>query len=247
MKLCPAHFASGRQVAGGGLSTIVKRSESEVATLAAEIEARLAVVSGSTTEELRRVRREYSRQLKNAEPHVVIELAEQLLRVPRMDCRFVAYELIHHHRGALSRLNAKQLGWLGRGMASWGAVDCFGIYLAGPVWRERQVSNSVIHGWARSTDRWWRRAALVSTVPLNSKSRGGTGEAQRTLGVSRLLERDRNPMVAKALSWALRELAKRDPRAVREYIANRKDVLPALVVREVKNKLSTGLKNPKKR
>jgi 3-methyladenine DNA glycosylase AlkD len=62
-----------------------------------------------------------------------------------------------------------------------------------------------------------------------------------------LLERDRDPMVAKALSWALRELAKRDPHAVREYIARRQNVLPALVLREVKNKLSTGPKNPKRK
>jgi 3-methyladenine DNA glycosylase AlkD len=54
-------------------------------------------------------------------------------------------------------------------------------------------------------------------------------------------------MVVKALSWALRELAKRDPGAVRKYVAARKDVLPALVLREVQNKLTTGLKNPKKR
>jgi 3-methyladenine DNA glycosylase AlkD len=144
-------------------------------------------------------------------------------------------------------LNAQQLERLGGGIASWGAVDCFAVYLAGPAWRERQVPNSLIRGWARAADRWWRRAALVSTVSLNSKSRGGTGEPQRTLEVCRLLERDRDPMVAKALSWALRELAKREPRAVREYITKRKDVLPALVLREVKNKLRTGLKNPKKR
>jgi 3-methyladenine DNA glycosylase AlkD len=211
------------------------------------MEARLAGMAGSTTEELRRVRREYSRQLENAEPRAVVQLAERLLRVPRRDGRFLAYELIHHHRVALSRLNAKQLERLGRGIASWGAVDCFAVYLAGPAWRERQVPNSLIHSWARARDRWWRRAALVSTVPLNSKSRGGTGEPERTLEVCRLLERDRDPMVTKALSWALRELAKRDPRAVREYIVKRKEVLPALVVREVKNKLNTGLKNPKKR
>lgn len=107
----------------------------------------------------------------------------------------------------------------------------------------------LIHGWARArgADRWWRRAALGSTVPLNSKSRGGTGEGQRTLGVCRMLEQDRDPIVTKALSRALPELAKRDPRAVWEYIAKRKDVLPALVLREVKNKLRTGLKNPKTR
>ena len=109
----------------------------------------------------------------------------------------------------------------------------------------RSVPNTLIHGWARSANRWWRRAALVSTVPLNNKSQGGEGDTYRTLQVCRLLERDRDPMVTKAMSWALRELSKRDPRAVREYLAARRDVLPAIVLREVTNKLRTGVKNPR--
>ena len=220
---------------------------SEVSALAAKIEERLAGIGGSTTAALRQVRRGFSQRLKDAEPHVVNKVAERLLGVPHRTYRFVAYELIHHHRGALTRLNARQLERFGSGIASWGAVDCFAVYLAGPAWRARQVPDSLIHGWARSADRWWRRAALVSTVPLNSKSRGGAGEAQRTLAVCQLLERDRDPMVTKALSWALRELAKRDSSSVRRYVAKRKDVLPALVLREVRNKLRTGVKNPKKR
>jgi hypothetical protein len=43
----------------------------------------------------------------------------------------------------------------------------------------------------------------------------------------------------------LRELAKRDPRAVRHYLKDREDALPSLVLREVRNKLETGVKNPK--
>ncbi|MGB0033925.1 MAG: DNA alkylation repair protein [Candidatus Acidiferrales bacterium] len=216
-----------------------------VSALAEEIDERLSGLRRSATADLREVCREFSARLKAAAPHVVIELATLLLEVPRFEYRFIAYELIHHHPSALSHLNAWQLEQLGRGIATWGEVDCFAVYLAGPVWRDRRVSNSLVHGWARSADRWWRRAALVSTVPLNSKSQGGKGDAYRTLQVCRLLERDRDPMVAKALSWALRALAKRDPRAVREYITNRKDALTALVVREVSNKLATGLKNPK--
>jgi 3-methyladenine DNA glycosylase AlkD len=218
-----------------------------VQALAAEIDERLSNQSWSNTTDLRALRREFSHRLKDAAPHVVIEIANLLLEIPSIEHRFVAYELIHHHPSALSHLNAWQLEQLGRGISSWGAVDCFGIYLAGPLWRMRHVPNSVIHAWARSADRWWRRAALVSTVPLNSKSPGGTGDASRTLQVCRLLDRDSDPMVFKALSWALRALAKRDPRAVREFIASREEVLHSQVLREVKNKLQTGLKNPKKR
>ena len=217
-----------------------------VPALAEEIDERLSsLAGGAATAELREVRREFTHRLKDAAPHVVLELADLLIDVPQTAYRFIAYELIHHHPAALSHLNAWQLEQLGRGIASWGAVDCFAVYLSGPVWRDRRIPNSLIHGWARSADRWWRRAALVSTVPLNSKSQGGAGDTYRTLQVCRLLEPDRDPMVTKAMSWALRELAKRDPRAVRDYLAARKDVLPAIVLREVTNKLKTGVKNPK--
>jgi 3-methyladenine DNA glycosylase AlkD len=216
-----------------------------VSALAQEIDEQLSAMPQAATADLRQLRRGFSKRLRDAAPYVVIELASLLLEVPDMEHRFMAYELIHHHPGALSHLNAWQLEKLGRGMANWAAVDCYAVYLAGPVWRERRVPNSLVHGWAKSIDRWWRRAALVATVPLNSKARGGTGDTYRTLQVCRLLESDRDPMVAKALSWALRELAKRDPRAVRDFLATRRDVLPALVLREVRNKLVTGVQNPK--
>ncbi|HLF02206.1 MAG TPA: DNA alkylation repair protein, partial [Anaerolineales bacterium] len=115
------------------------------------------------------------------------------------------------------------------------------------AWREGQISDSVIYGWAKSKNRWWRRAALVSTIGLNNKARGGTGDTPRTLAVCALLVSDRDDMVVKAMSWALRELAKRDPKAVRKFITEHQYELAARVIRETNNKLKTGLKNPKKR
>jgi 3-methyladenine DNA glycosylase AlkD len=53
-------------------------------------------------------------------------------------------------------------------------------------------------------------------------------------------------MVVKALSWALRVLARRDAPAVKAFLAQHKGALHARVVREVRNKLRTGLKNPKR-
>ncbi len=56
-------------------------------------------------------------------------------------------------------------------MDGWGAVDVFGSLVSGPAWRENQVKDALIHGWARSRDRWWRRAALVSTARRNVAAR----------------------------------------------------------------------------
>jgi len=97
--------------------------------------------------------------------------------------------------------------------------------------------------WAQSPDRWWRRAALASTVPLNNKTRGGAADDRRTLVICKLLIQDRDDMVVKAMSWALRELAKRNPVAVRKFIDQYQLQLAPRVIREVNNKLRTGKKN----
>jgi 3-methyladenine DNA glycosylase AlkD len=80
-------------------------------------------------------------------------------------------------------------------------------------------------------------------VPLNLRSRGGTGDTNRTLDICQRLVADRDDMVVKALSWALRELVVWDPDAVRRFLEADDGVLAPRVRREVRNKLETGLKN----
>ena len=136
---------------------------------------------------------------------------------------------------------------LGERMADWGSVDAFGCLVSGPAWRRGRLPDAAIHRWAASPDRWWRRAALVSTVPLNLRSRGGTGEVGRTLEVCRRLAGDGDDMVVRALSWALRELVVWDPGAVRRFLDDHREVLAGRVRREVRHKLETGRKHPARR
>jgi 3-methyladenine DNA glycosylase AlkD len=219
------------------------QGQMDVEDLAIDIRRRLHRLGNFDAQSLRTVRRALSKQLADAPASFLISLAEHLLETPSFACRFIAYELILYHKEALRSLRAADLERLGRGIDSWGAVDTFACYLAGPAWREKQIPDAVIHRWARSKDRWWRRAALVSAVPLNNKARGGLGDAKRTLRVCDILIDDRDDIVVKALSWALRELAKRDPDAVRDFVNERHDRLAKRVLREVNNKLSTGRKS----
>jgi 3-methyladenine DNA glycosylase AlkD len=211
---------------------------------AREIEAKIRALPSLKTDPVRAVRRAYSKRLTKAPSAFVIEVALRLLDAPGVH-RFVAYELVKYHPAAAASLREKQLERFGRGLDEWGEVDCFACYLAGPAWREHQISDKVIHRWARSKDRWWRRVALVSTVPLNSRAQGGKGDTERTIEVCRLLLSDRDDMVVKAMSWALRELSKRDPKSVRAFLNEHRELVASRVIREVSNKLSTGLKNPK--
>lgn len=226
--------------AGEHDATMSRVNEPITASLATEIDRRIRALPDQRTASIRRVRREFSEQLRGASADEVLALAQALVERQR----WVAYELIYHHSSGLSALDIEQVERLGRGIDTWGAVDAFGRYVSGPAWQRGLIPDDAVHRWAHSSDRWWRRAALVSTVPLNLRSAGGTGDAERTLELCRRLTSDRDDMVVKALSWALRALVIWDPDAVRAFLHAHGDELAARVRREVNSNLETGLKNP---
>ncbi|MHC4550174.1 MAG: DNA alkylation repair protein [Planctomycetota bacterium] len=200
---------------------------------------------GVTTPDLRAITREVGRGLREATPEEMLGLAHALIAHQTFEGRQAAYELLVRHRKTLAGLTTREVERLGRGIDNWASVDTFACYLAGRAWREGRVSDAAVARWARSRDRWWRRAAVVSTVPLNKKSHGGSGDTARTLAICERVAADRDDMVAKALSWALRELVARDRRAVARFLEKHEAELAARVLREVRNKLRTGRKHPK--
>lgn len=219
----------------------------KIATTATVFTRQIEELPSHTARPLHALRRKCSKGLADWDGRAVVQLALRLLRRSEHAYRFFGSALVFHHPPALKTLTPAIVEELGQGIDSWGDVDIFACYLSGPAWRLRRVSDQRIHRWAGSENRWWRRAALVSTAALNRKSLGGTGDVPRTLAVCRLLVEDSDDMVVKALSWALRELVPHDARAVREFLREHQDTLAARVVREVTCKLTTGVKNPRRR
>jgi 3-methyladenine DNA glycosylase AlkD len=223
-------------------------SKADVAgAFAAELSARLAAQRQRTVPALRVLRREASRRLRTVRGVAVLRVAFTLLEQRDVCPRWFAYELVHHHKAAMAGLSATALNKLAKGLAAWHEVDPFGLYLLGPAWRDGRVSDAFVASWTRSQDRWRRRSALVATVALNNAARGGGGDATRTFAICDPLLDDRDDMVVKALSWALRALAVRQPAAVVEYLDVHGDRIAARARREVRNKLRTGLKSGRRR
>jgi 3-methyladenine DNA glycosylase AlkD len=217
----------------------------DASDVAAAIDAAIRALPVQNTPNVRAIRRAYSRQLRQAEPAFVLDVARTLRKA--YGYRGVPYELIRQHNAAFRSIGEAELEELGQGIDSWWAVDSFARTLAGPAWLEGQVTDATIHRWANSVDPWWRRAALVCTVALNVRSHGGYGDVPRTLRVCGMLVADHEDTVVKALSWALRELVVHDPHAVRAFLETHEGDLAARVKREVRNKLTTGLKNPRQK
>ncbi len=203
-------------------------------------------IIGVTVPDLRTLVKATRLDLRKAGPAYVIDVALALVEGGTFEGRQVGYELVAGHKATMASLTPEQLEKLGQGNDNWASVDTFSCLITGILWLHGRLADSVFENWVRSNNLWWRRTAVVSTTPLNQKSKGGTGDFRRTLAMVGPVQHEKHPMIWKAVSWALRNLVQWDKNRVTAYVDAHENVLPAAVKREVRKKIETGVKNPQK-
>jgi 3-methyladenine DNA glycosylase AlkD len=172
-----------------------------------------------------------------------INLAIQLVETKIFECQHIAYVYLNKNKKVLAALTKGDIEKLAKYLDNWVSVDTFSVFIYGVAWRLGIINEDAVKNLLKSNDYWQRRIAVVSTVPLNQKSQGGTGDAKRTLEICSLVVNDHKDMVVKALSWALRELSKREKTLVKEFLNRNRNHLHKKVIREVEHKLNFGTKN----
>ena len=200
-------------------------------------------VLGVKADDLKAVIRIIRNDTAREEPAQVIRLCKEMALTGIFEVQHVAFGLLNKKYKIIEHLTPEDLLVLGTFMDNWPSTDTYGTQVSGPAWRLNCIDDKTVRTWAESPDKWWRRIALVYTVALNLKSQKGEGDVDRTMMICEILVSDRDDMVVKALSWALRELSKRYPIEVDEFIEINKNDLAGRVIREVKRKLLTGRKN----
>lgn len=202
-------------------------------------------VLGVKNPDIRTVVKSLKTTMRGTSPSDQIEVAKALVMTRIFECQQVAYEFIGKNKTLCAALSKEDVDQLNRHQDNWVSVDMYSAYILGIAWRLGTIDDAYILDKTRSCDFWTRRQSLVATLCWNQKARGGTGHAEKTLMICSLFVDDHHDMINKALSWALRELSKRDPQSVTRFMHENDSRLHGRVRREVWNKLRTGLKNPK--
>jgi 3-methyladenine DNA glycosylase AlkD len=116
--------------------------------------------------------------------------------------------------------------WLPR-ISSWADHDGLVHYLISPLVAAEPRRASAVFRWAKSRNRWHRRAACVALIRA-ARQRILFEEITR---LSDLVLSDSDDMVQKGLGWLLRETAKADAKRTVPYLKNVRDKAPRLVLR----------------
>jgi len=200
-------------------------------------------VIGVTVPNLKIVLKELCKQTKPFENKEKLALIKKLIDENVFELQQIAFEYLQTEKNLYKSLTEGFIESIEKNLDNWLSVDYFGAIVVGCAWRENLISTEKVKRYLGSADFWIRRIAIVATVSLNQKARGGFGDSKRTFEICRLVVGDHQEMIIKALSWALRELAKIDRESVIDFVNEYKNSLHKKVLREVNNKLKTGLKN----
>jgi 3-methyladenine DNA glycosylase AlkD len=112
--------------------------------------------------------------------------------------------------------------------AWWDFVDDIAIRLVGMVLLDdRERMHPKLDRWIDDPNMWIRRTAILSQI----KHRDRTDQDQ-LFGYCLKRADEKEFFIRKAIGWALREYAKTEPDAVREFALNHRDQLSGLSFRE---------------
>jgi 3-methyladenine DNA glycosylase AlkD len=100
-------------------------------------------------------------------------------------------------------------------------------YLIAPMVAAKSGRTTGVFRWAKSPDRWHRRAACVSLIQ-GTRRKLFFAEIKR---LSNMLLYDEDDMVQKGMGWLLRETAKADAKRTVPYLMSIRERAPRLVLR----------------
>jgi 3-methyladenine DNA glycosylase AlkD len=157
----------------------------------------------------------------------LLRVADQLFSGRNLEEKVFAVFLLENLTGEFGDAEFRLFeSWLAR-ISSWADHDGLVHYLVSPMVAAKPGRTKNVFRWAKSRDRWLRRAACVALI-RGARQRMFFPEIQR---LTAMLLSDEDDMVQKGLGWLLRETAKFDAKRAVPYLMSIRERAPRLVLR----------------
>jgi 3-methyladenine DNA glycosylase AlkD len=190
---------------------------------------------GWYTAALRSFARQRAREiLREHDLEFLVQVADRLFNGRVLEEKIFAVLLLENRTRKLDERHFRLLeSWIDR-ISSWADHDGLVHYLIAPLIATDSKRLARIFTWAKSPDRWHRRAACVALIQGTRQK----NSFRQIVQLSNLLLCDDDDMVQKGLGWLLRETAKRDPERTIPYLLKIRSRAPRLVLRTACETLS---------
>jgi 3-methyladenine DNA glycosylase AlkD len=183
---------------------------------------------GVKTPAVRTIAQSFWKEIRLRSKEEIFALCEELLAGGVMEEAFVVATWVPHLSPRFEPGDLATFGrWIDRSLDNWAKVDAFCNHAVGDFLTKYPDRVIELRRWARSGNRWMRRAAAVSLVVPAKR-----GEFLDDLfAIADVLLTDGDDMVQKGYGWLLKEASRRHPQEVFAYVVRNRRSMPRTALR----------------
>jgi 3-methyladenine DNA glycosylase AlkD len=183
---------------------------------------------GVKTGTVEKIAKKYWREAKNLAKEEIFRLCEELYSSGYTEDAFVVSTWLPN---LLDKLEPQDLSvfrvWIEKYISNWAECDSFCNHTIGGLLEKYPACVDELKNWAKSSNRWLKRAAAVSLI-VPAKKGAFLGEA---LEISDMLLLDKDDMVQKGYGWLLKEESRKHQKEVFNYVYRRRITMPRTALR----------------
>lgn len=186
------------------------------------------------------ISKKYFKEIKNKEKKEVFVLCEEFFKSGYMEEAFIASNWSYNIRKSFSENDFKMFErWIDKYIDNWAKCDTFCNHTVGAFLETHPDYVEKLQNWARSENRWLRRASAVSLiVPVRS------GKFLNDIfKIADILLLDGDDMVQKGYGWMLKVASQKHLKQVFDYVMINKNRMPRTALRYAIEKMPENLRN----
>jgi len=194
---------------------------------------------GVRTPVVRKIAKDYFAKIKDLSKEEIFKLCEQLLETGYDEDRHIAFDWAFRLRRYYAKSDFQLFeSWLKKYVNSWGSCDDFCTHAFGEFILLFPEFLPKLKTWARSKNRWLRRASAVILIYPNRHE----NFLPEIFRIADILLLDKDDLVQKGYGWMLKEASKQYEKEVFDYVMRHKEVMPRTALRYALEKMPKGMK-----
>lgn len=194
---------------------------------------------GVKTAVIERIGKDFYKSVKDLPKTKIFDLCEALWKTGYLEEAGIACYWSYYQRKAYQPDDFRRFEkWVDLYVTNWATCDAFCNHSAGTFVEMYPEYLSELKRWAKSQNRWMKRASAVSLIVPARKGKF----LPDILEIADILLSDKDDMVQKGYGWMLKAASQANQQAIFDYVISKKAVMPRTSLRYAIEKMPGEMK-----
>jgi 3-methyladenine DNA glycosylase AlkD len=190
--------------------------------------------------DVNRISKKYFLHIQHKNKQSIFSICQELLKTDYGEDAFIAFDWAYRLKDKYEPEDFYVFeDWLIRYVNNWAKCDTLCNHTVGTFIDQYPQYSRRLRGWAKSENRWLRRASAVTFI---IPARNGKFLTE-IFGIADILLLDKDDLVQKGYGWMLKAASQAHQEEIFNYIMRNKSVMPRTALRYAIEKMPSDLKH----